>query len=59
MRPCSAVAAMFTAQWQAELMSQEPFVDMYSNAPSLISAGAPAPCSVGFLNFAANDSSSA
>jgi hypothetical protein len=49
---------MFTAQWHAELMSQRRCVDMCSNAPILISAGAPASFSVGFLNLAANDSSS-
>jgi hypothetical protein len=50
---------MFTAQWHAELMSHvRPVSAMCSNAPILISAGAPAARSVGFLNFAANDSSS-
>ena len=40
MRPWAALAAMPTAQWQAELTSQARPASMDSKAPRLISMGA-------------------
>ena len=40
MRPWAALAAMPTAQWQAELISQARPASMDSKAPRLISMGA-------------------
>ena len=41
MRPWAALAAMPTAQWQAELISHARPDSMDSKAPRLISVGAP------------------